>query len=201
MTAEDTGWDSLKASWQTTPMTTIAAETLRWGLRWRMVGSWVYVGIEVGAVVLMTAIVILQWTAGARGAAVAVALLTALCASASIWARMTASRGSLSSVVGMLDLSIARASRSIRLAIASYAMTAACVVYVVFMYFSSLAPPGVRGDSERALLALGLLAAYAVGTALYHHYGHRRKQRLMALRDMMAGSGTDVVDADAGGRR
>jgi hypothetical protein len=198
---DDTDWESLKASWQATPLSMIAADSLRWGLRWRSIGSWIYLGIEVGGVALMAVIVALQWTAGARGAAVAVALLTGVCASASIWARRTASYGSLASVVGMLDLSIAKTSRSIRLAMASYVMTMACVVYVGFMYFSTMAPAGVRGDEERAVLALSLLVAYAAGTALYHYYGLRRRQRLITLRSMVAGGGTNFLEADAWERR
>lgn len=201
MTPHDANWGSLKASWQATPLTIVAAETLRSGLRWRMIWSRICLGIEVAAAGLMVMVVILQWTAGERGAALAVAVLTSAFAAATIWARAAASRGSLSSVVGMLDLSIARASRSIRLAVAGYAMTGACVVYVVVMYFSTIGPPGAQGDGDRAMVALGLLAVYAAATALYHLYVYRRRRRLTTWRDMLTGTEAAGLDASDGARR
>lgn len=200
MTADDLKWEPLAAQWQATPMTTIAADALRSGLRWRQVGSWLYLGIEIGAVALMAVVVGLQWTTGARGAAVAVAALTALSVAASLWARAAAARGSRADVVGLLDLSIARATRSLRLTLASYVVTAGSVVYVAVMYFSTVGPPGSYGDDERALVALGLLAAYTAGTLVYHWYAHRRWQRLTRLRDLLMGPDTSS-DVSTGGPR
>jgi hypothetical protein len=84
----------------------------------------------------------------------------------------------------IIELAVQRARRSERFAWAQYFTSAACMAYVITLYYSGV------GDSRAACHrcwsrvggALAVFAAYAVGVGSYHRHARRRVRRFLDLR-------------------
>lgn len=174
----------MKIQWQSSSLAeTLMTEKLRWGLRLRMLGSWVWLGLEISSGILLLVLAVFQAMMGNVGAAIALTVLDVVFAGASFWARRSPLRSASGSLMELIDLTIQRARRSQRFAWAQYVTTAACAAYVLIVYLTGFAgPPAAYQDKERAGLALAIFALYAVGVGVYHAYARRRAHRFAELR-------------------
>ena len=116
----------MKSQWQSTSIAeTFMTEKLRWSLRLRMIGSWVWLGLEVVSLILLAVLAAVQVAMGQYGVAAALTLLNVVAISASVWARRSPLRSAKGSLMELIDLTIQRARRSERFAWAQYFTTAA----------------------------------------------------------------------------
>ncbi|HEY6124315.1 MAG TPA: hypothetical protein VIV63_06670, partial [Steroidobacteraceae bacterium] len=98
-------------------------------------------------------------------------------------------RSARGSLMELIDITIQRARRSERFAWAQYFTTAACIAYVIAMYFSGIGDSmAAYHDAERATVALTIFALYGVGVGFYHYYARRRARRFIELRRALAPS-------------
>jgi len=179
----DEEWANMKMGWQSTSIAeTFMTEKLRWSLRLRMVGSWLWLGGEILGGVLLVVLAVIQVMMGNIIAAIALTVLNVVAAGASVWARRSPLRAAKGSLIELIDVTIQRARRSERFAWAQYLTTAACVVYVLAALFGIAGPPETHQDYERAGVALAIFGLYAVGVGFYHWYARRRARRFAELR-------------------
>jgi len=181
-------WADMKTGWRATSTAeTFMTEKLRFSLRLRMIGSWTWLALEIASGVLLLVLAGVQLAMGQVGIAVALTALNLTAAGASFWARRSPLRSAKGSLLELIDLTIHRARRSERFAWAQYLTVAACMTYVMAMYFSSAGDPlAAYHDAGRATVALIIFAVYAVGVAIYHRYARTRGRRFAALRASFA---------------
>src|SRR5688572_6121484 len=180
----DKEWKDMKTNWQSVSIAeSFMTEKLRWSLRLRMIGSWVWLGLEVASFIMLGVLAAIQVAMGQLGVAAALTLLNVVAISASVWARRSPLRSARGSLMELIDLTIHRARRSERFAWAQYFTTAACVAYVIAMYFSGVGDSqAAYHDAGRATGAMVIFALYAVGVAFYHRYARRRARQFLELR-------------------
>ena len=180
----DKEWADMKTNWQSTSIAeTFMTEKLRWSLRLRMIGSWVWLGLEVASFIMLAVLAAIQVAMGQYGVAAALTLLNVVAISASVWARRSPLRSARGSLMELIDLTIQRARRSERFAWAQYLTTAACMAYVIAMYFSGVGDSlAAYHDAGRATTALVIFTLYAMGVGLYHRYVRLRARRFLELR-------------------
>ena len=173
----------MKSQWQSSVAETFMTEKLRWSLRLRMIGSWVWLGLEIAGFSLLAALAAIQVAMGQYGVAAALVVLNIAAISASLWARRSPLRSAKGSLMELIDLTIQRARRGERFAWAQYFTTAACMAYVIAMYFSGVGDSlAAYHDPDRATVALIIFAAYGVSVGFYHFYARRRARRFLELR-------------------
>jgi hypothetical protein len=179
----DKEWADMKTGWRATSIAeSFMTEKLRWSLRMRMLGSWLWLAGEILAGVLLAVLAVLQATMGNIGAAIGLTVLNVLAAGASFWARRAPLRSASGSLMDLIELAIHRARRSERFAWAQYFTVAACVAYVVAAVFGIAGPPETYRDFERATVALVIFGLYAAGVGIYHWFARRRGRRFAELR-------------------
>ena len=81
-----------------------------------MLGSWLWLGLEVLGGILLIVLAVMQAAMGNIVAAIAVTLLNVIAVSASVWARRSPLRSARGSLMELIDLTIQRARRSERFA-------------------------------------------------------------------------------------
>jgi hypothetical protein len=193
MTTSDAEWVALRADWQMAAAPPVDVAALQAKRRWLTLWSWTYLTIEISAWLLLVWLAVLQWQIGQPVVAAALVLLAGAAAAASAWARRASVPKTVPTVLGMLDLDIARARRGARFAIANYIATAATAVYAAALFVSDIGPANAAyRDPVRVLIVALVLAAYAVGTAVYHRGARDRGRRLRALRRAMVGDVTSL---------
>ena len=177
--SDDKEWADMKTNWQSTSIAeTFMTEKLRWSLRLRMIGSWVWLGLEVASFIVLAVLAAIQVAMGQVGVAAALIVLNVVAIGASVWARRSPLRSAKGSLMELIDLTIHRARRSERFAWAQYFTTAACMAYVITMYFAGVGDSlAAYHDAGRAAVAMTIFALYAVGVAIYHRYARRRARR------------------------
>jgi hypothetical protein len=181
-------WDDMKTQWQSTSMSEmLMTQRLRWSLRLRMLGSWIYLGLEIAAFILVVVLGCVQAAMGQGGVAAVLIGLALIFAGSSIWARRLSLRGASSSLVELIELSIRRARRSVRMAWANYFMTAVSAGAVLLLYLGNFGDASAAyKDGGRLAAALVIFALYAIGVAVYHAFARRRVGRFEALRMQFA---------------
>jgi len=184
----------MKTGWKSTSIAeAFMTEKLRWSLRLRMLGSWLWLGLEVVSMLMIGVIAVFEFMRGNVVAAVALTVFDLVAAGASIWARRSPLRRATGSLMELIDLTILRARRSERFAWAQYLTTAAAIVFVVAMYFTddgvSAAP---YHDAGRATTAVVIFVVYAVGVGFYHWYARQRGRRFNELRQSFATKPTEA---------
>ena len=186
----DAEWSEMKSGWQSMSMSeSLLITRLRGGLRLRMLGSWSWNVLELLTLMLLGVMVGLQMAMGETGVATALALLTGFFGLTSYWARTSPLRGGTGSLPELVDLTIARARRSVRFAWANYLTTAATAAYVIGMYFGDVGDArAAYHDSGRATVVMVVLGVYAIGTGVYHRYARRRMRQFAALQQALAGN-------------
>jgi len=173
----------MKTNWQSVSITeSFMTEKLRWSLRLRMISSWIWLGLEIASFILLAVLAAIQVAMGQVGVAAALTLLNVAAISASVWARRSPLRSARGSLMELIELAIQRARRSERFAWAQYFTTAACMAYVLAMYFSGVGDSlAAYHDAGRATVAMVLFVLYALGVAVYHRYARRRARRFLEL--------------------
>jgi hypothetical protein len=190
---EQEEWKHMKANWQSTSVAEfMMTQQLRLGLRMRMVGSWLWLGIETAGFLLITLLGIVQMAMGQQAIGALYIVLALVCAGASWWARRVPLRGASGSLPELVDLSLRRARRGVRMAWANYFMTAVCVIWVLALYFSNVGDlDAAYHDGARVGVALALFAVYAIGVGVYHLYARRRVRRFIDLRAQLTPRGDE----------
>jgi hypothetical protein len=186
-------WKTMKAKWQSTSVAEIImTQRLRWGLRLRMVGSWLYLGVEMAGFALIGVLGAIQVAMGQGGAGIAFIALALVCLGASLWARRASLRGANGSLAELVELSMRPARRGVRMAWANYFMTAASVVCVLVLYSSDIGDPDAAyHDGARVGVAMVLFAIYAAGVGVYHAYARRRVRRFAEMRAQLTPRGDE----------
>ena len=111
--SHDKEWADMKTGWKSTSIAeTFMTEKLRWSLRLRMVGSWLWLGLEVVSMIMVAVIAVFEYMRGNVAAAVAMTVFDIVAAGASIWARRSRLRRATGSLMELIDLTIQRARRS-----------------------------------------------------------------------------------------
>jgi hypothetical protein len=188
----DKEWADMKKGWKATSVAeTFMTEKLRWSLRLRMVGSWLWLGLEVASLMLLAVIATVELVRGNVIAGVALMLFNLAAAGASIWARRSRLHRATGSLMELIDLTIHRARRSERFAWAQYFTTVAAIVFVVAMYFSNVGDTMTPyNDAGRAIGTVTIFLVYAMGVGIYHGYARRRARRFKELQRSFAANGT-----------
>ena len=66
--SHDKEWADMKTGWQSTSIAeTFMTEKLRWSLRLRMVGSWLWLGLEVVSMIMVAVIAVFEFMRGNVG--------------------------------------------------------------------------------------------------------------------------------------
>jgi hypothetical protein len=190
---EQEEWQSMKTQWKSTSVAEmLMTQRLRWGLRLRMLGSWMYLGLEAAGFVLITVLGVIQVAMGQVAAGTLYIGLALVCLGASVWARRASLRGASGSLIELVDLSLGRARRGVRMAWANYFMTAASVACVLVLYLSDIGDPDAAyHDGGRVAVAMVLFAVYAAGVAVYHVYARRRVRRFTDMRAQLIPRGDE----------
>jgi len=162
-------------------------QKLRWGLRLRMLGSWFYLALEVAGLLLVCALGVVQLAMGERAPGLLFVALALVGVAASWWARRVSLRGATGSLPELIELSLRRARRGVRMAWANYFMTLATAATILTLYLSSFGDRGAAyHDGARVSVAMAMLVIYAIGIGVYHAYSRRRVRRFTGLRSQMA---------------
>jgi hypothetical protein len=185
---EQEEWNDMKTQWQSTSMSEMwMTQKLRWSLRMRMLGSWIWLGLEILAFILVIVMGCVQAAMGHGGVAAVLIGLALIFAGSSVWARRLSLRGASGSLLELIELSIRRARRSVRMAWANYFMTAVSIAAVLALYLFDFGDAtAAYHDGERLAVAMVIFALYAIGVGVYHAYARRRVQRFLALRSQFA---------------
>ena len=185
---ENQEWKDMKSQWQSSSIAqALMTEKLRWSLRLRMLGSWLFVALEVTGFLVLLVLAGIQIAMEHIAIAVALTALNLAALAASLWARRSPLRSAKGSLMELIDLTIHRARRSERLAWAQYFTTAACIAYVLTLYFSDIGDPSAAyHDGDRVAVALVIFVLYAGGVGFYHAYARRRARRFIELRRSFA---------------
>jgi len=190
---EQEEWKAMKIRWQSTSVAEIMmTQQLRWGLRLRMLGSWLYLGLEAAGFALIALLGVIQVAMGQVAAGTLYIGLVLVCLGASLWARRASLRGASGSLIELVDLSLRRARRGVRMAWANYFMTAASVACVLVLYLSDIGDPDAAyHDDGRVAVAMVLFAVYAAGVGVYHVYARRRVRRFADMRTQLTPRGDE----------
>jgi hypothetical protein len=109
-----------------------------------------------------------------------------------IWARTGKERGNLTSVSGMIELSISRAERSLRYAEMTFLICIVSLLFIAFvivhMSFTPVPPSPQREHAQWATAAaLVYVSAFLLGTLIYQRRTQRTLARFRQLRSEMQG--------------
>ncbi len=177
----------MKTGWKATSLAeTFMTEKLRWSLRLRMIGSWLWIGVEVAGLLMLAVIATIEMVRGNVIVAAAIVVLGVVAAAASIWARRSPLRRTSGSLMELIELTLHRARRSERFAWAQYFTTAATAAFVVAMYVANVNDVVTHyGDAGRLIASLVICVLYAIGVGVYHWYARRRARRFAELRNSL----------------
>ena len=175
--ADNMDWQQLKADWQSrTPVENLAAGALRGSLRLRIWASRAWFGLELLSFAFLGLAVVQNLMLGHIAQGVGLGIVVAFCLAASVWARRARLVGSMESISGMIDLTLARARKSVRIVQATYAV----IVVTAVAAAADAESPSLQDD--RFLVRLVLLAICAGITAVYHLYVRVRIRRFESIR-------------------
>lgn len=180
--AEDMDWQQMKSDWQSrSPIENLAAGALRGSLRWRIWASRAWFVLEVASFLFLGLVVVLNLLHGHIAQGVGLGVVVAFCLAASIWARRARLVGSMESLPGMIELTLSRARKSVRIVQATYAVIVASLIG---------AAADATADGDRFVARLVLLAICAAATAVYHFYVRARIRRFESIQRTFGGRKT-----------
>jgi hypothetical protein len=184
MKNEDSDWQALKSDWQASgPVGEALARMVRGSLVWRIWASRAWFGLEVLSFLWLGFVVIANLFAGQFAIATEVAAIAVICLAAVVWARSGRAMGGMHSLIDMIELTLARARKSLRLVYVTYAAVAA--LYVKTLIEAST--PLLQDDLSLGRIAW--LTFCGTATAVYHFYIRSRMRRFDALRRSIRGNG------------
>lgn len=184
MKDEDPHWQALKADWQASgPAEEALAGMVRGSLVWRIWASRVWFGLEVLSFLWLGLVVIAHIFAGQLASAAEVAVITGICLAAVVWARSARVMGGMGSLADMVELTLSRARKSLRLVYLTYVVVAALFVRTLIQAGASVL------DDDLSLFRLGWLTFGGVAAVVYHFYLGARMRRFDSLRTALRGTG------------
>jgi len=184
MENEHAAWQALKADWQASgPAEEALAGMVRGSLMWRIWAARVWLGLEVLSFLFLGVVIIGHLVAGQLAVATEVAAITLICLAAVVWARSGRVMGGMNSLMDMIELTLSRARKSLRLVYVTYAAVAALYVKTVIEASAPLL------EDDLALRRIAWLSFSGAATAVYHVYTRSRLRRFDALRRSIRGTG------------
>lgn len=184
MKSENGDWQALKADWQSNgPAAEALTGIVRGSLAWRIWASRVWFGLEVLSFVFLGFLVLANLLAGKLAIAMEVAVITAICLATVVWARSGRVMGGMNSLIDMIELTLSRARKSLRLVYVTYAAVAILAVKT----FIEASSPMLLDDLS--LIRIAWLAFCGAATAVYHFYLQSRVRRFDSLRRSIRGTG------------
>lgn len=181
---ENPDWRALKADWQASgPAEDALAGMIRASLAWRIWASRIWFTLEVLSFVFFGFLVIAHSFAGNLAIAIEVAVITAICLAAVVWARSGRVMGGMNSLVDMIELTLSRARKSLRLVYVTYAAVVALFVKTVIEAGAPLL------QDDLTLWRIAWLTFCGIATAVYHLYLNSRLRRFGSLRRSIQGTG------------
>ncbi len=181
MNNEVSDWRELQSTWvSATELEQHAAASLRATLRWRLWISRAWLIIEALAFAFLGVVVVALVLHDAYPKAALLGIITLFCLTLSVWARREPVVGNEGSLMGMIDLAISRARRSLRLGLTSYVGVVMVFSAAIFYY----RVPSAENDVFHGPLVVG--AIFAVGTVIYHLYARQRLRHFMAMRERLS---------------
>jgi hypothetical protein len=176
-------WSDLKSDWQSLDVShEEIARRLRWNLRLRIWGSRLWLAIEIGALLLLTALVVSNALQRQVGAAISLGLVVAVCTAAGVWARRSRRAADMRSLPQMIDYSITRARTGVRIAAATYFALIVMLVYALIIFYVPV--QGVPGYQDVTWLAVTFAKLVVLGaiTLLFHWFKRRHIRRFTELK-------------------
>lgn len=184
MKNENGDWQALKTEWQTSdPVEEAFAGIMRGSLAWRIWASRVWFGLEVLSFLFLGFLIFANIFAGQLTIAMEVGVITVVCLAAIVWARGGRVMGGMNSLIGMIELTLSRARKSLRLVYVTYASVA---VFGVKTFIEATAP---MLQDDLSLIRIAWLAFCGAATAVYHFYLRSRMRRFDSLRRSIRGTG------------
>lgn len=185
MKDETSYWRALKTDWQSSGAAEQAlAGIVRGSLRWRIWASRFWFGLEVLSFLFLGFMAVANFFAGKLANAVEIAVITAACLAAVVWARSARVIGGMISLVEMIEFTLSRSRKSLRLVYVTYAVVAA-------MYVNALidaSAPLIQDDLF--LIRIAWLTFCGTATGVYHFYTRSRVRRFEGLRRSILGTGS-----------
>jgi hypothetical protein len=184
MKNDNPDWQALKADWQASgPAEDALASMVRGSLVWRIWASRVWFGLEVLSFLWLGFVVVANILAGQFAIATEVAVITIICLAAVVWARSGRLMGGMNSLTDMIELTLSRARKSLRLVYLTYALVAALFVKTLI----EASAPLVQDDLS--LFRIAWLTCCGAATAVYHFFLRSRRRRFDSLRRSIRGIG------------
>lgn len=184
MKNEDSDWQTLKADWQaSSPAEEALMGIVRGSLVWRIWASRAWLALEGLSFLWLGLVVVANIFAGQLAIAMEVAVITAICLAAVVWARSGRVMGGMNSLTDMIELTLSRARKSLRLVYLTYALVAALFVKTLIEASAPLL------QNDLALFRIGWLTFCVIATAVYHFYLRLRMRRFVSLRRSIRGTG------------
>jgi hypothetical protein len=176
MNTEQGEWNVLRAGWHAaTPADEALGARLYKSLRWRIWASRTWFASELVSFGLLALIIVQKFAVGETFAAAWLTAIAGICVIGYAWARRARRIGAVGSILGMIDLSLARARQGLRIVYGSYVVIAMLLVPV----FREAEWP-LDGDDRfiARMVWLGLSAAAAIA---WHLVTLSRLQRFDSL--------------------
>ena len=183
MTNPQREWAALKSEWQSLDVgQEETARRLRGNLRLRIWGSRLWLAIEIGALMLLTVLIVAKAVQGHAVAAVSLGVIVAICTAAGVWARRSQARATMQSLPQMIDSSIARARTGVRIAAATYFVLIVLLVYTLVTFYVPV--QGAPGYQDVTWLVVTFVKIVVIGaiTLVFHGFKRRHIHRFTELK-------------------
>ncbi len=183
MKDENADWQALKSDWQAGGAEEALAGMVRGSLAWRIWASRAWFVLEVLSFLFLGFVVIGNIAAGQLAIAAEAAVITAICLAAVVWARSGRVMGGMNSLIDMIELTLSRARKSLRLVYVTYAV-------VAVLYVKTLIEAGMMLlQDDLSLRRIVWLTFCGAATVVYHLYIRSRMRRFDSLRRSIRGTG------------
>jgi hypothetical protein len=169
-------WRDLEAGWQSAPLDSAFVAKVRFSMQWRIWLSRAWFTSEMLSGLLLIALIVQNLVVGRIAVAGSLTLIGAVCAAGFWWARGARLVGNMESLLGMVDLTLSRARRTLRLVFGSYAVMLLLLVAVL-----------ARRDEMFAPHLAWLIFSIAVAGVI-HVWTWLRLRRFTAIRRALFGS-------------
>jgi hypothetical protein len=179
MRDDEAAWLALKSDWQANvPLESVLSNRVRASLLRRIWFSRLWLAIEVVSFLFLGLVIAQHFALRQFGAGTTLALITGFCVVASLWVRRARLVGNMESLKGMVDFTLSRAKRLLRIVYGSYAVMA----MLLAMVFAG----GVSTQDDRFLarvIWLGISLAVCVAIHIRTHVRIRRFESIRGTYD------------------
>jgi hypothetical protein len=169
-------WRDLRTDWQSTAHDPVFTSRVRISLLARIWLARVWLACELLSALMLGFIVVQNFIVGRHGTAAVLLGIGAACAAGWWWARRVRLAGNLQSLRGMVDLTVTRARRTLRLVFGSYVVLGLALLWAVRREEDFL-------PTQIAWVAISLAVMIAI-----HVWTFLRLRRFTALRAFLGGN-------------